>query len=113
MTIGDFLELQCKAKKVVTYQEVVNAFPDLPHLQGDWNNHPLCGIFETLDQKDARMKRPFRTSVVVKADKQNQMPGSGFFEALERLNKISCKNNQARQAAWITELNAAHNFPWP
>lgn len=113
MNVGEFLELKAKAKEIVTYQDVVIAFPDLPALNGDWNTHPLSKIFERLDQEDAQKKRPFRTSLVVRKDKQKRMPGNGFFEALERLKGICCRNEAARESAWITELNNVYNFPWP
>ena len=113
MTIGIFLETVAKAQRVVTYQDVVSSFNYLPPLKGNWNAHPLSAIFETLDQEDAYKKRPFRTSVVVKKDAANRMPGAGFFDALERLKGIVCRNEAARQQAWIAELNAAHGFAWP
>jgi hypothetical protein len=113
MTVGDFLESKAKARQIVTYQDVITAFPHLPELQGNWNAHPLARIFEALDQEDAQKGRPFRTSLVVKKDENNKMPGNGFFEALERLKGVTCRNDAARQSAWITELNGAHQFPWP
>ncbi len=112
MSIGTFLESAAKAKRLITYQEVVNKF-SLPPLEGNWNTHPLSKSFETLDQEDATKNRPFRTSVVVRKDKNNQMPGMGFFEALERLKNIKCLNDKAREKAWVNELNAAFGFKWP
>jgi hypothetical protein len=41
------------------------------------------------------------------------MPGDGFFEALERLKHIVCRNDDDRQRAWVTELKAAHDYHWP
>lgn len=111
MTIGTMLENVARLQQVVTYQDVVTNF-NLPPLEGNWNSHPLSAIFEQLDQEDANKNRPFRTSVVVKKDKNNQMPGGGFFEALERLKGIACRNEIARQQAWINELNAAHSYAW-
>lgn len=113
MTVGKFLELKAKAGKIVTYQDVINAFPNLPALNGNWNSHPLCKIFEDLDQEDKQKNRPFRTSLVVRQDANNKMPGNGFFDALERLKGIHCRNQTERESAWITELNDAHKFPWP
>ena len=112
MSIGTFLESVARSKQLVTYQEIVTKFSLLP-LHGNWNSHPLSQIFETLDQEDANKKRPFRTSVVVHTDKNNMIPGNGYFEALERLKSTPCRNEAARQAAWITELNAAYSFNWP
>lgn len=113
MSVGSFLEATAKSKKVVTYQDVINTDPKLPSLDGAWSSHPLSKIFETLDQEDALKNRPFRTSVVVKKDKNNQMPGDGFFEALNRLKKISSTTAADKQRVWVAELNAAHAFPWP
>lgn len=112
MSIGSFLEEIAKAKKLVTYQEVVDRF-QLPPLQGNWNSHPLSQAFEALDQEDASKQRPFRTAVVVRKDKSNQMPGNGFFEALERLKSVPCRNAIDRQKVWVSELNSAHAFNWP
>lgn len=113
MNVSSFLEATAKSGKPVTYQDVITAFPSLPPLDGAWNAHPLSRIFEALDQEDAQKKRPFRTSVVIKKDKLSQQPGQGFFEALERLKGIKCRNDAARQSAWIAELKAAFAFTWP
>ena len=113
MSVGTFLEATAKSKKVITYQDVINTDPKLPALDGAWKSHPLSKIFETLDQEDTLKKRPFRTSVVVKKDKKNQMPGGGFFEALERLKGVSSATASDKQRVWVAELNAAHAFPWP
>ena len=112
MPIGSYLETVAKSHSLITYQELINAFPKLlPCLDGAWSAHPLSGIFETLDQDDVLNKRPFRTSVVV--SKATREPGGGSFKALQRLKGITCLNAAARQAAWIAELNAAHAYPWP
>ena len=112
MPIGQHLETVAKAGNWITYQDLINSFPVLlPALNGAWAAHPLSKIFETLDQQDAQNNRPFRTSVVV--NKSTGKPGGGYFEALERLKGIRCLNDTARDAAWITELNAAYAYPWP
>ena len=112
MPAGAILEGVAKAKAVITYAEISSTL-GFPEHKGDWKSHPLCAIFETLDQDDANHGRPFRTSVVVHADPANRMPGPGFFEALERLKGVVCRNVSARQRAWISELNAAHQYSWP
>lgn len=111
MPIGPHLEAVAKARRVITYQDLINAFPSLPPLDWAWPAHPLSRIFESLDQDDALHHRPFRTSVVV--TKANGEPGDGYFDALQRLKGVTCLNASARQAAWIAELNAAHAYPWP
>lgn len=112
MPIGPHLETVARLRSLITYQELINAFPALlPPLDGAWPAHPLAQIFETLDQEDALNNRPFRTSVVV--TQATGEPGNGYFEALQRLKGINCLNAAARQAAWIAELNAAHAYPWP
>lgn len=112
MPIGPYLKAVAKARRVITYQDLINAFPSqLPPLNGAWSAHPLSRIFESLDQYDALHHRPFRTSVVF--SKANGEPGRGYFEALQRLKGVAFLNVSARQAAWIAELNAAHAFPWP
>jgi hypothetical protein len=47
--IGQFLEQQAKRGRPITYQEVINQFPDLPPLTEYWKSHPLCDIFGELD----------------------------------------------------------------
>lgn len=112
MPIGPHLQTVAKAKKVITYQDLIRAFPALlPPLDVPWPAHPLSRIFETLDQDDAFNHRPFRTSVVV--NKATGEPGNGYFETLHQLKGINCLNAVARQAAWIAELNATHVFNWP
>ncbi len=108
--IGKYLESVLKAKSTVTYSSITNKF-SLPEFNGVWVAHPLCQIFEVIDQQDAIAKRPFRTSVVI--SKNNNTPGTGFFEALQRLKQIPTPSNkEMREALWIKELNSAYSYPW-
>lgn len=91
-------------EKSITYIKIVNYF-GLPSLDANWKSHPLCSLFELIDQEDAKEKRPFRTSIVVNS--KEQRPSTGLFEALERLKKIpDPKTPEARDKIWIAELNA-------
>jgi hypothetical protein len=109
--IGTHLEQIARLGKTVTYGALVSQF-GLPPLDGAWTSHPLSYVFELLDQQDAIAGRPFRTSVVVSA--MEGRPGAGFFKSLERLRGVSGPNcGDAKQAAWIAELKAAHSYPWP
>lgn len=111
-SIGKYLEsvLKAKHKNTVNYSELTNKF-NLPEFDGIWPAHPLCQIFEVIDQQDAIAQRPFRTSVVI--GKNTNMPGPGFFEALHRLKRIPTPSKkEMREALWIKELNAAYAYPW-
>lgn len=107
--IGLFLEERARNRRTVYYSEVVDRF-GLPPLDGAWLSHPLSGIFEVLDQEDARNHRPFRSVVVI--SRQRNMPGDGFFEALGRLRGIQTSNEQQRLEAFSRELTATFDYPW-
>lgn len=108
--IGSNLESVAKKGGTTSYGELVREF-HLPPLDGAWTAHPLAQIFEVIDREDAAAKRPFRTSVVV--GQSSDMPGAGFFEALERLKGVSDpRSPDARLAVWTSEVNAAHAYAW-
>ena len=76
--IGRFLESRVRAsgiEAVIFYNELASHF-DLPEVDERWQQHPLCKIFDDLDNEDAKNKRPFRTVLVVSRDKGR--PGQGF-----------------------------------
>lgn len=105
--IGKFLETVATNKKTTTYGQVCEMF-GLPRMNGLWNGHPLSSILEILDQYDAVHDRPFRSSVLVT---QDNMPGAGIFEALERMKGI--KNVKSKHIEiWAKELQAAYNYVW-
>ncbi len=109
--IGAVLEATARNHDLVNYGRLVEQF-NLPPFDGAWSDHPLSTIFEELDQQDAAADRPFRTSVVVAVE--TNTPGSGYFEALERLKNIPDPGTPAaRDAVWAGELQATHNYPWP
>ena len=109
--LGILLESTAKQRDVIHYSDIVQQY-GLPPLDGAWSAHPLSQLFETLDQQDSLANRPFRTSVVVA--KESGAPGNGFFEALNRLKGIQDPGTaNAREAIWLQEIQAAHNYPWP
>lgn len=109
--IGAYLEGLAKLRKIVNYGQLVSHF-GLPQLDGAWVAHPLSGIFDVIDQQDAIAKRPFRTALVVGVT--SGFPGAGFFEALEKLKGIQDpRTPMAREALWVSELSATHNYQWP
>lgn len=107
--VGSFLEQNALNNRTVHYSDLVNHF-SLPPLDGAWSSHPLSQIFEVLDQQDANQNRPFRTSVVIA--KETSMPGSGFFEALDRLKNIRAVNENQKIAVFNTEITNAFAYPW-
>lgn len=110
--VGSHLESILKVRpQTITYYGKVASHFGLPEFDGAWSSHPLCQIFEVLDQQDANASRPFRTSVVVSA--MNKVPGLGLYEALERLKGIpDPKTKNARDQLWLAELNNAYNYSW-
>jgi hypothetical protein len=112
-SVGAYLEARLKVKspRPTYYKDVASHF-GLPEFDGAFRAHPLCQIFEVLDQQDAAANRPFRTSLVIGVT--TNCPGQGFFEALERLKgKTDPKVPGAREQLWISELNDAYRYPWP
>ena len=109
-SVGRFLEKQATNEKTVFYSDVIRHFEDLPELAGGWAAHPLCEIFDVLDQQDASGGRPFRTSVVVSMS--DNMPGPGFFEALEKYKGVTAKSRDEHTDAWMNELQGAFRYPW-
>lgn len=116
--VGRYLEevLRRPRKDTVTYTEVAEKF-HLGPINGMWSAHPLCQIFDELDQEDARAKRPFRTSVVI--SKPLNRPGEGFFTALKRYKKDDNSaeknlrvNAEEKFAVWLAELRKAQEYNW-
>ncbi|MBL7189357.1 MAG: hypothetical protein ISS70_23760 [Phycisphaerae bacterium] len=109
--VGEQLESVAKRGAQIYYSQLVEQF-GLPPLDGAWSSHPLAEIFEVLDQQDATANRPFRTSVVVAVE--TNRPGNGLYEALERLKGVPDPGTpSAREAIWIREMQAAHDYNWP
>ena len=108
-TIGAFLEKKAKRKQTVFYSDLAAHF-ELPPMDGAWSAHPLCGIFDILDQGDASAKRPFRTTVVVK--REDHVPGNGFFESLANYKNIRASNDQRKLEVFASELKAVFAYPW-
>ena len=107
--VGLFLEEQAGKRCTVYYSDIVAHF-GLPSLSIPWPYHPLSEIFEVLDQEDTMSNRPFRSAVVI--SKEREMPGNGFFEALERLRGIQTSNEQQRLEVFVRELEATFRYPW-
>ncbi|HXM80426.1 MAG TPA: hypothetical protein VN929_00700 [Burkholderiales bacterium] len=110
--IGRFLEELARRKTTTTYGELAERF-GFPPMEGAWSAHPLSQVFDSLDQQDAAASRPFRTSVVIRRDRN--IPGDGYFESLARVktNGISAKTDRAKEKVWLDELKAAYAFRWP
>ena len=101
--VGIFLEKQAKIGAPITYQKVVERFPDLGPLTEFWRSHPLCSIFGELDAEDHRNGRPFRTALV--CAKQTGKPGHGFFETVSPLRNQPI-SDQNEDEVWVSEFNA-------
>jgi hypothetical protein len=110
--IGRLLEQLARRRSTTTYGELAERF-GFPPMEGTWAAHPLSQVFEFLDQEDAAASRPFRTSVVIRKDRN--IPGDGYFESLARLKTkgIPAKSDKAKEKAWLDELKAVYAFEWP
>ncbi len=74
----------------VTYGDIVGKF-QLPGLTDVWSTHPLAPVFDNLDAEDHDMDRPFRTTLVVNADRLG-LPGCDYFDSLARRRSIRAKS---------------------
>ena len=108
--VGRYLEevLRRPRKDTVTYTEVAEKF-HLGPINGMWSAHPLCQIFDELDQEDARARRPFRTSVVI--SKSLNQPGEGFFTAWQMYNEVNITAEE-KLTVWLAELRKAQEYNW-
>ena len=106
--VGKYLEVRARTlgrDAPIYYGALANHF-SLPEVIKDWSKHPLCKMFEQLDEEDAAAGRPFRTVLVI-SEKQ-MIPGSSFFkkhaelhpempEAISKTDKSTlCKAEFAR-----------------
>ncbi|ENU80606.1 hypothetical protein F975_01660 [Acinetobacter sp. ANC 3789] len=92
----------------VSYKKIVEDL-QLPELDGNWSNHPLCKIFDQLDQLDAKLSRPLRTSIVI--NKSTGKPGPGFFKALGEYTKKSIPKDDIKQLElWADQLEQAKKY---
>lgn len=108
--LARYLEGKARAKKPVTYREVVDHF-ELEPLTEAWTTHSLAGAFEQLDQQDANADRPFRTAMVY--SKERSMPGPGFFHSLETRKGIVALNDDRRLEVYTHEYKATIAYNWP
>lgn len=109
-SIGNFLVERVKKgidNAPIFYNDLCTKFT-LPSVDGIWYQHPLCEIFEALDQEDASLNRPFRTALVI--GKESNMPGKGFYEARSRmLNKSIPQSEKQKFDIFIKEINQLHD----
>jgi len=104
----DYLVEQARANKPVTYSQLCHHF-GIPAPQGDFANHPLRDIFDTIDQEDARQNRPFLTTLVYAANLN--MPGQGYFGAQANYaGKNVPNNNEGKLKFWAEELAALDRY---
>lgn len=106
--VGSFLENRVRASgvdAVIFYNELASYF-DLPEIGEHWKQHPLCKIFEDIDNEDAKYNRPFRTVLVISRDKGR--PGKGFYTTVSNLRKPSprCITDLEKQELFNKELQS-------
>lgn len=105
--IGAFLEervRQLGGNAPVFYSDLAAHF-GMPPVTEAWSAHPLCGILGQLDEEDARLRQPFRTTLVI--SKERNMPGDGFFKTYLGLNPHvrPPKTDNDKMNLFVTELN--------
>lgn len=108
-TVFEVLKEVAKSKTLITYKDLAyqlnmstNFIP--------WTEHPLCDIFDQLDQEDARQSRPMITSLAVNSKKTG--PGGGYFRALERYKGIKSLNSESKLLNWANEVKAVYEYDW-
>ena len=104
------LETAAAEKRLVTYSELAKAFPPMSKTFVPWPAHPLCEIFEQLDQEDSRNNLPFRTAIVVNA--KTKMPGPGFFGMYKRLRRKSLIQSE-QHIYWSGEVRDVYGYYSP
>ena len=104
-----FLEdLARRRAATVTYGDIVGKF-QLPGLTDVWSTHPLAPVFDNLDAQDHDMERPFRTTLVVNADRLG-LPGSNYFDSLARRRSIRAKSRLDQFRVHRQELQALYDY---
>ena len=106
--LARYLEQRARMGQPVYYGEVASHFGITEDLH-PWQANPLCSAFGKLDEEDAKLGRPFRTSMVI-AQRTN-MPGQGFFTSLRDLKGIT-STNKTRKTVFMQEKNAAIAYQW-
>jgi hypothetical protein len=110
--IGRYLEGRAQANGengIVFYGDLAAHF-GLPEIDDRWHQHPLCKIFDTLDQEDSDKHRPFRTALVV--SKEKNIPGQGFFNTVILLRKPTphLRTEIERMKFFIDELGSPASY---
>ena len=109
--IARYLEELARGSRTTTYSELAERF-GLPAMEGTWNSHPLCQVFDALDQEDANAGRPLRTAVVIRKDMN--MPDSGYFESRTKYKGgAPITTDKERLKAWLSDLSDVFNYKWP
>lgn len=104
-----FLEdLARRRAATVTYGDIAHRF-QLPELTDVWSTHPLAPVFDNLDAQDHDMERPFRTTLVVNADRLG-LPGSNYFDSLARRRSIRAKSRLDQFRVHRQELQALYDY---
>jgi hypothetical protein len=105
--VGEFLEERVRRlgeNAPIFYGDLANHL-SLPPVTNAWSEHPLCAIFDQLDEDDAKHNRPFRTALVI--SRERNMPGEGFFKTYLRLHSQiqPPKTEAAKMRLYVDELN--------
>lgn len=98
--VEELLNQQVKLGQPIYYSDLAYK-AGLRPMDGAWSAHPLCAIFEMLDQAD--YPGPLRTTLVIA--KETGQPGPGYFETLERLRGKQILKVE-REAVWISQYKA-------
>lgn len=101
-------DLARRRAATVTYGDIVHKF-QLPELTDGWCTHPLAPVFDNLDAQDHDLKRPFRTTLVVNADRLG-LPGSNYFDSLARRRSIRAKSRLDQFRVHRQELQALYDY---
>ncbi len=104
--IGLFLIEKAEMEQFIFYLDVCKHFKLSVDLF-PWRLHPLCDLFGSLDEQDARAGRPFRTALVI--SREHKRPGPGFYAALSKLTgRATLKGKE--DEVWSEEVRAVFSY---
>lgn len=76
-----------------------------------WKSSVFGILIAAITDEDARLNRPLRSSVLVRA--KEQTPGRGYFTLFNRVRAANLSTHEERMDAWTKERWRAAMYPWP
>ena len=101
------------AKQGITigYHELCKSIGLCINFENDADKSDLSTILGSISEEENLQGRPLLSVVVVKINKEPQMPGQGFFNMAKSQRKYNGSNNRDDQFVYfIKEFNAAKEY---